>query len=116
MKILVKSLILSVISFPIIACSSSTPKCSDSETKELVINIAKDQLLRTGFGDVIDKLEMKVENVRTIEYQKDVDKYMCKTEFILKNKENNQQNILPITYTVQKTDNGKRFYVEVYGL
>ncbi|WP_456400348.1 hypothetical protein [Persephonella sp.] len=116
MKIFLKGLALSILSLSVIACSSSTPKCSDRETKDLVIEIVKDQLLKIGFGGVIDKLEMKVENIRTIEYQKDVDKYMCKAEFILKNKENNQQNVLPITYTVQKTDDGEKFYVEVYGL
>ncbi|WP_456400440.1 hypothetical protein [Persephonella sp.] len=116
MKIFVKGLILSVISFSIIACSSSTPKCSDGETKDLVIEIAKEQLLKSGFGSVIDKLEMKVDNIRTIEYQKNIDKYTCQADFIVKNKENNQQKTIPITYTVQKTDDGKKFYVEVYGL
>jgi hypothetical protein len=35
---------------------------------------------------------------------------------VIKNIKNNQQKALPITYTVQKTDDGKRFYVEVYRL
>jgi len=116
MKILIKGLILSVVSFLIIACSSSTPKCSDSKTKELVIDIAKRQLSNVELGNVIGKLDFKVENIRTIEYQKDIDKYTCKADFIIKNKENKQSKTLPITYTVQKTDDGKRFYVEVYGL
>ncbi|WP_457642241.1 hypothetical protein [Persephonella sp.] len=116
MKAFVKGLILSVVSFSIIACSSSTPKCSEGRTKELVIDIAKQQLSNVGFGDVIDKLDFKVENVRTIEYQKEIDKYSCKADLIIKNKENNQSKNFPITYTVQKTDDGKKFYVEVYGL
>jgi len=115
MKIL-KGLILSAVSFSIIACSSKTPKCSDSETKDLVIDIVKQQFSRVGFGNDLNKLEMKVENVRTIEYQKNIDKYTCKAELIMRNKENNKQQSFPITYTVQKTDDGKRFYVEVYGL
>jgi len=116
MKIFIKGLILSAVSFPIIACSSSTPKCSDGETKNLVIDIAKEQLLKSGFGNIIDKLEMKVDNIRTIKYEKEIDRYTCQADFIIKNIENNQQKALPITYTVQKTDDGKRFYVEVYGL
>ena len=116
MKTLVKGLILGVVSFSIIACSSSTPKCSDSRTKELVINIAKQKLSNIGFGDVIDKLDFKVDNVRTIEYQKSIDRYSCQADLIIKNKENNQSKDFPITYTVQKTDDGKKFYVEVFGL
>ncbi len=116
MKTFVKGLILGAVSFSIIACSSSTPKCSDGRTKELVINIAKQKLSNIGFGDVIDKLDFKVDNVRTIEYQKSIDRYSCQADLIIKNKENHQSKNFPITYTVQKTDDGKKFYVEVYGL
>ncbi len=116
MKVFVKGLILSVVSFSIIACSSSTPKCSDGETKDLVVEIAKEQLLKSGFGSVMDKLEMKVDNIRTIKYEKEIDRYTCQADLVIKNKENNQSKNFPITYTVQKTDDGKRFYVEVYGL
>ena len=91
---------LATVSFSIISCSSSTTKCIDSETKDLVIDIANDQLPKSGFGSIIDKLEMKVDNVRTIEHQKEIDRYTCKADFVVKNKENNQQNISPITYTV----------------
>ncbi len=116
MKTLVKGLILGAVSFSIIACSSSTPKCSDGRTKELVINIAKEQFLNAGLKEIIDNVDFKIENVRTIEYQKSIDRYSCQADLIIKNKENNQSKNFPITYTVQKTDDGKKFYVEVYGL
>ena len=111
-----KGLLYCLLFFSITACSSSTPKCADSPTKELVINIAKEQFIKSGFTNLLDKLEFKIENVRTIEYQKDIDRYTCKADLILINKENHKTSSLPITYTVQKTDDGNKFYVEVYGL
>jgi len=116
MKTLLKSLVVSVFSLSIIACSSNTPKCSDNRTKELVIDVAKELFLNAGLGEMVDNVDFKIENVRTIEYQKDIDKYTCKADFIIKNKENNQSKSIPITYSVQKTDDGDKFYVEVYGL
>ncbi len=83
---ILKGLILSIVIFSIIACSSKTPKCSDSETKDLVIEIVKQQLSKIGAGSDLDGIEIKVDNIRTIEYQKNIDKYTCKAELIMKNK------------------------------
>lgn len=89
-----------------------TPKCSDSETKDLVIEIAKGQLKKAGMGSLIPKLDFEVENIRTTKHHKDVDSYECAADFKM---EGDKVKTLPITYTVQSTDDGDKFYVNVYG-
>jgi len=114
MKILMKGLILGVASSFIIACSSSTPKCSDDKTKEVLINNVKHEI-RDFWGDMVDlnNVDFKVNNIITVDHQKDIDKYTCKGDLIQKDKRTGETRVTPITYTVQKTDDGKNIHVEI---
>ena len=40
-------------------CTGGTPKCGDSETKDLVIQIAKDELTKQGMSKIIPNLNFK---------------------------------------------------------
>jgi hypothetical protein len=97
-------------------CNSGTPKCNASETKDLVIKIAKDELKKEGAASLIPKLKFEVINVRTLKHNKDVDSYKCAADFQMKRKNNGTTKSLPITYTVESADDGDKFYVTVYGL
>lgn len=93
-------------------CSNSTPTCSDSTTKDLVIKIAKDELTKQGLSQLITQLNFEVENIRTTKHDKGVDTYQCAADF---NMIGDKVETLPITYTVESTDDGNNFYVNVYG-
>ena len=92
--------------------AGGTPKCGDSETKKLVIDIAKQELIKQGMSNIIPKLSFDVMNIRTTSHNKDVDSYQCAADFKISG---NQEKILPITYTVETIDDGKSFYVNVFG-
>ena len=92
--------------------SGGTPKCGDSETKKLVIDIAKVELSKQGMSNIISKLSFEVDNIRTSNYNESVDKYECLADFKMTG---NQTKNLPISYTVEATDDGESFYVNVFG-
>jgi hypothetical protein len=95
-------------------CNSGTPKCSASETKDLVIKIAKDELKKEGGASLIPKLKFDVINIRTTKHNKDVDSYECAADFKMTGPRISKT--FPITYTVESADDGDKFYVSVYGL
>lgn len=98
--------------FILSGCTGGTPECGDSETKDLVIQIAKDELKKKGMGNIIPKLNFEVDGIRTTKHNKDVDSYQCAAEFKMIG---DKTETLSITYTVESTDDGNEFYVNVYG-
>ncbi|ASN15524.1 hypothetical protein B7764_10045 [Pantoea ananatis] len=56
-----------------------------------------------------------VENVRTVSHESGLDIYQCAADLTFAKP--NMKDSLPITYRVQKTEDGKgQFYVNLYGL
>lgn len=106
------TLVIFLMSLIFTGCTGGTPKCGDSETKDLVIQIAKDELKKQGLGSLIPKLKFEVDAIRTTKHNKDVDSYQCAADFIMIG---DQTKTLPVTYTVESTDDGNEFYVNVYG-
>jgi hypothetical protein len=92
--------------------SSGTPKCSASKTKKLVIQIAKEEFTKQGMSKIIPKLDFAVTNIRTTNHNDSVDSYQCAADFKMIGK---KTSTLPITYTVEVTDNRESFYVSVFG-
>lgn len=94
-------------------CGEKTPKCSSDDAKNLVVDIARKTIEK---GMTLDKdVRISVENVRTISYESGLDVYQCAADLTLTKPD--LQNSLPITYRIQKTDEGKgRFYINVSGL
>lgn len=107
------SLVLVATAFVFVACSGGTPKCSDEITKNLVIDIAKDELTAQGMSYLIPLLKFEVNTIRTTKYDKNIDRYECAANFIMTGE--NDTSTLPITYTVESTDKKDEFYVNVYG-
>ncbi len=74
-------LILGAIALIFVGCSNPTPKCSDKETKDLVIDIAKDELKEQGMESLIPQLKFEIETIRTTKYDKNIDRYECAADF-----------------------------------
>ncbi|EOV8959011.1 hypothetical protein ACN6U0_000788 [Cronobacter turicensis] len=68
-----------------------------------------------GAGQLDKDVRMTVENVRTISHESKLDVYQCAADLTFTKPD--LQNSLPITYRIQKTDEGKgQFYINVSGL
>jgi len=109
----IKLIVITIITLAgLSGCTGGTPKCGDSETKDLVIQIAKDELTKQGMSKIIPNIDFEVANIRTTSHNKDVDSYQCAADFKMIGE---KTKTLPITYTVEATDDGKSFYVNVFG-
>jgi len=95
-------------------CSQSVPSCSDSETTELVVEISNGELTRTIGQEVANEIELGVEAIRTTDTNEKTGAFSCAANLSMSGPRG--KNSLPITYTVEKTDNGEEFYVNVFGL
>lgn len=96
-----------------VGCGDKTPKCSSDDAKNLVVDIARKMIEK---GMTLDKdVRISVENVRTISHESGLDVYQCAADLTFT--KTNMKDSLPITYQVQKTEDGKgQFYINVYGL
>ncbi|ENO0290391.1 hypothetical protein ACAD15_001402 [Enterobacter bugandensis] len=97
----------------IVGCGDKTPKCNSDDAKNLVVDIARKTIEK---GMTLDKdVQISVENVRTLSHESGLDVYQCAAELTFAKP--NMKDSLPITYRVQKTEDGKgQFYINVYGL
>ncbi|MBJ9863566.1 hypothetical protein [Citrobacter amalonaticus] len=94
-------------------CGDKTPKCNSDDAKNLVVNIARKTIEK---GMTLDKdVLISVENVRTVSHESSLDVYQCAADLTFAKP--NMKDSLPITYRVQKTEDGKgQFYINVSGL
>jgi len=92
--------------------ASSTPKCNDLETKELVKQISRDEFKKQGMSG----LDFTLSNIRTSSYNKEIDKYECAAELAVFNSAGVEFVSSSITYTSQMVEDSEKFYVEVFGL
>ncbi|MDM2817578.1 hypothetical protein OGX74_19060 [Citrobacter sp. CK197] len=94
-------------------CGEKTPKCSSDDAKNLVVDIARKTIEKRM---TLDKdVQISVENVRTISHESGLDVYQCAADLTFTKPD--LQNALPITYSVQKTDDGNgQFYINIHGL
>ena len=112
-------------------CGKRTPKCSSDDAKNLVVDIAHEQIkkqfeqLRNSQLEGMvpgntDSLILKVIKVRTTHYDSSVDTYQCAAslQMTMTDEQSKLPNTteLPITYDIQKTDNNGQFYINVSGL
>lgn len=116
--VLIISLIVGLFPF---GCTKKAPSCAEKETKVLVIQIARDELVTQmgrSFGTVAaeetKKIGLDVINVRTTNFNKEVGKYECAADLEMTGE--GKTSSLPITYTSELADGGKKHFVSVYGL
>lgn len=94
-------------------CGDKTPKCNSDDAKNLVVDIARKTIEK---GMTLDKdVRISVENVRTVSHESGIDVYQCAADLTFAKP--NMKDSLPITYRIQKTDDGKgKFYINISGL
>ena len=100
----------------VIGCTNSAPKCSDSETKDLVIHIAHDEMAKLYGQEKAKQIEMELSAIRTTDQNEKTGKYSCAAELIFKGPSGEELEKGAITYTSEITDDGDNFYANVYGL
>jgi len=118
------SIILIVTVFLLSACSSGVPNCSDQEVKDLVIEIAVDNNKgETGLVLALRGIsitEYSVGSIRTTYTDDNTGAHECAAELHYKaeNKalKTAKELSTSITYTVEVTDDGESFFVNVFGL
>lgn len=109
-----RTIFLVLISAGLLAgCGEKTPKCSSDDAKNLVVDISRKTIEK---GMTLDKdVHISVENVRTISHESGLDVYQCAADLTFTKPE--LKDSLPITYRIQKTDEGKgQFYINISGL
>jgi hypothetical protein len=60
-----------------IACTKSAPKCGDVETKNLVIQLLRDNKFSS---NQIADFDLTLDNIRTTSFDKDTGKYSCEAD------------------------------------
>ena len=93
--------------------SGGTPNCSANSTKNVVIQIAKDELKKQGAGKMIPDLSFNIQDIMTTKIDKELDIYQCSADLKITGIKN---KIVPITYEITSTDDGEKFFVNVSGL
>lgn len=108
-----KIFITLIVAFILSGCNEDTPKCNSTDAKNLVIDISRKEIEKSLKLDA--DVSISVNNVRTLNHDSKLDVYQCAADLTF-SKPNLKQDI-PITYRIQKTDEGKgQFYINVYGL
>ena len=97
-------------------CGNKAPGCSDEETKNLVIQIARGELIKVFGKENADKLKLTLEFIRTKEVNKDTGSCDCAADLVITGPDGSKSEKIPITYTSELTDKKDQFYVTVYGL
>lgn len=94
-------------------CGSSVPGCSDSDTTDLVIEIADRELAKQIGATLAKNVEWQVTAIRTTDENEKTGALECAADMEVTGPAGT--NSAPITYTVEATDDGD-FYVNVFGL
>ncbi len=99
----------------LVGCGGGAPACSDTETKDLVRQIASEEMAKQIGGEAAKQFSYKVNAIRTTDTNEKTGANECaaQLEVIASNGGTNE---LPIEYTVEVTDDKEEFYVTVYGL
>ncbi len=114
MKKLIIPVILSTAA--IAGCSQSVPKCSDTEATDLVKQIANREMGNQLGAEAAKMFSYTVSAIRTTSTNEQTGAHECAAQLGITASNTGQTNEIPITYTVEMTDNGEEFYVNVYGL
>lgn len=97
-------------------CSPSVPKCGDSETTDLVKEIANDHMINGLGAEMAKVVSLSVTAIRTTDENDKTGSFECAAQLEMYSSTTGQSDEMPITYTVEMTDDGEQFYVNVYGL
>lgn len=114
-----------VIGFPVIALvalisvsllGSGVPKCGAPETLSLVKQIAGREMVNQLGREAANIFSYKVNAIRTTATNEQTGAYNCAAQLEVTASNTGMTKEMPITYTVEATDKGNEFYVNVFGL
>lgn len=97
------------------ACSQSVPKCGDDQATTLVKEIAGREMGNQLGEEAAKMFSYDIQAIRTTNTNEKTGAHECSAELKIKAK-NAGVNSIPITYTVEKTDDSAQIYVNVFGL
>ena len=97
-------------------CSASVPKCSDTEVTEIVKELANEQMTSQLGSKAAEIFTYAVNAIRTTNENSSTGAFECAAQLEIIADEGGISKEIPITYTVEKTDTGEEFYVNVSGL
>ncbi len=95
---------------------SNVPKCGDSETVDLVKKIADGEMENQLGRAAADIFSYHVGAIRTTSINEQTGSHECSAQLGITASNTGETNEIPITYTVEITDDGEEFYVNVFGL
>jgi len=107
---------LMVISLSVSGCSQTAPKCSDEETTNLVKEIADREMTNQLGVEAAKLFSYTVGAIRTTATNEQTGAHECAAQLGFTASSTGQTEEIPITYTVEVTDDGEEFYVNVFGL
>jgi len=92
------------------------PKCSDTDTTNAIKEIVGGEMGNQFGAEAAKMFSYKVGAIRTTYKNEQTGAYECAAQLSIVTSNTGQTNEIPITYTVGVADNGKEFYVTVFGL
>ena len=96
------------------ACTSPAPKCADKATINLVLQIAREELVRKFGQAVADQIELRLDAIRTTASDDKTGAQQCAAQLVGKGAASEGKS--DITYKSELTDKDRRQYVTVWGL
>ena len=111
----------SLLVIPLIAlisgCSSYVvPKCSDTEVTDTVKEISREEMISQLGPEIKNIFTYKILDIRTTDENENTGAYECAAQLEIYADSNGSSKEIPITYTVEQTDDREGFYVNVFGL
>ncbi len=94
----------------------SVPSCSDTITTNLVKQIADREMTRVLGAEQAKRVSYIVNAIRTKSTDEQTGFHKCSANLSMTHNNTQKKSKIPITYTVEKTDDGKEIYVNVFGL
>jgi hypothetical protein len=94
----------------------SVPKCGDQEATDLVKQIAGREMGNQLGAEAAKMFSYTIGAIRTTSTNEQTGAHECAAQLGITANDTGQTNEILITYTVEMTDNGEEFYVNVFGL
>jgi hypothetical protein len=96
------------------ACGSPVPSCSDEQSIDLVTQIADREMVEQLGEEAEGMFSFILNSIRTTSTNADTGANECAAELAITGPSGTAP--IPITYSVEVTDNGEQIYVNVFGL
>lgn len=97
-------------------CSKFVPACGDESVTDLVKQIAGEEMANSLGKETAKLFSYSVNAIRTTDTNEKTGSHDCAADLEVKASNTGQSQEMPITYTVEATDDGENIYVNVLGL